>query len=90
MQTSIYAKIKKPNLPAIKNEVMNMVLELKSYLPGYELLVAPTIESNVVITTIKVIGAGDYLPPYAGNLDIINCAAIAIAERMAKNEITVK
>jgi acetaldehyde dehydrogenase len=33
--------------------------------------------------TIKVKGLGDYLPAYAGNLDIINCGAIAMAEEYA-------
>ncbi|MNI73808.1 Acetaldehyde dehydrogenase [compost metagenome] len=33
---------------------------------------------------VKVKGLGDYLPAYAGNLDIINCAAIAAAEEYSK------
>ena len=35
-------------------------------------------------------GLGDYLPKYAGNLDIINCAAIAMAEEYAKNKFNEK
>jgi acetaldehyde dehydrogenase len=38
-----------------------------------------------LIAIIKVDGMGDYLPKYAGNLDIINCAAIAFAEIRARN-----
>jgi len=85
MQTTIYAKIADPNLPAIQASVAAMVEKLKQYVPGYQLLVPPTIEGGKIITTIKVLGAGDYLPQYAGNLDIINCAAIAMAERIAKS-----
>ena len=83
MQTTIYAKIANPDLPAIQASVAAMVAQLKTYVPGYQLIVPPTIEGGKVVTTIKVLGAGDYLPQYAGNLDIINCAAIAVAELIA-------
>jgi acetaldehyde dehydrogenase len=84
MQTTIYAKIAEPDLPAIQAAVAAMVEKLKSYVPGYQLIVPPTVEGGRVVTTIKVMGAGDYLPQYAGNLDIINCAAIAMAEKIAE------
>ncbi len=85
MQTTIYAKIANPDMPAIQASVAVMVAKLKEYVPGYQLVVAPTLEGGKVVTTIKVLGAGDYLPQYAGNLDIINCAAIAMAERIAQS-----
>ncbi len=88
MQTTIYAKITNPDLSAINLSVNAMVENLKKYVPGYQLIVPPTIEGNKVITTIKVLGAGDYLPQYAGNLDIINCAAIAMAELIAQSGST--
>jgi acetaldehyde dehydrogenase len=88
MQTTIYAKITEPDLPAIRASVNTMVESLKKYVPGYQLIVPPTIEGDKVITTIKVLGAGDYLPKYAGNLDIINCAAIAMAELIAQSGVT--
>ena len=83
MQTTIYAKIANPDLPAILESVSAMVAQLKQYVPGYQLIVPPTVEGGKVVTTVKVLGNGDYLPQYAGNLDIINCAAIAMAELMA-------
>lgn len=83
MQTTIYAKIADPDLPAIEAAVSTMVDRIKGYVPGYQLIVPPTIEGSHVVTTIKVLGLGDYLPQYAGNLDIINCAAIAMAELVA-------
>lgn len=83
MQTTIYAKIANPDLPAIRASVDEMVARLKTYVPGYGLVVPPTVEGGRVVVTIKVVGAGDYLPQYAGNLDIINCAAIAVAEMIA-------
>ena len=85
MQTTIYAKIAAPDLPAITASVLAMVDKLKVYVPGFQLIVPPTSEGGKVVTTIKVLGAGDYLPQYAGNLDIINCAAIAMAELIAQS-----
>lgn len=87
MQTTIYAKIADPDLPKIRASVAAMIDKLKAYVPGYQLILPPTIEGGNVITTIKVLGAGDYLPQYAGNLDIINCAAVAMAELIAKSRL---
>lgn len=83
MQTTIYAKIANPDLPAIQASVEAMMARITQYVPGYQLIVPPTIDGNKIMTTVKVLGNGDYLPRYAGNLDIINCAAIGIAERIA-------
>jgi acetaldehyde dehydrogenase len=85
MVTTIYAKIVNPNLDRITESVNSMVENIRQYVPGYQILVPPTIEGNKVVTTIKVLGAGDYLPQYAGNLDIINCAAISMAEMIAQS-----
>ena len=85
MQTTIYAKIKNPDLGAIRHSVYQMMQKIMAYVPGYQLIVPPTIEGGKVMTTVKVLGNGDYLPRYAGNLDIINCAAIGIAESIATN-----
>jgi acetaldehyde dehydrogenase len=84
MQTTIYAKIPNPDLAAIRESVDRMMARIVAYVPGYQLIVPPTIEGGKVMTTVKVLGNGDYLPRYAGNLDIINCAAIGIAERIAR------
>ena len=47
------------------------------------LVLPPTInESGILVLSIRVKGAGDYLPEYAGNLDIINCAAIKVTEKL--------
>jgi acetaldehyde dehydrogenase (acetylating) len=87
MQTTVYAKIVNPNLEAIRNSVEAMIRRITQYVPGYHLIVPPTIEGDKVMTTIKVLGNGDYLPRYAGNLDIINCAAVGIAERIARQRV---
>jgi acetaldehyde dehydrogenase (acetylating) len=84
MQTTVYVKTQDPDIPAIRTSVEEMMNRITQYVPGYELIVPPTLEGGRVMTTVKVLGNGDYLPRYAGNLDIINCAAIGIAERIAR------
>jgi acetaldehyde dehydrogenase len=86
MVTTIYAKIKNPNLEKITKAVTAMVETIRHYSPGYQLLIPPIVKGDTVITTIKVLGAGDHLPQYAGNLDIINCAAIAVLELIAQSK----
>lgn len=84
MQTSIYVKVESPNMERVRASVSAMTERIKSYVPGYEVIIPPTYEDGKIIVMVKVRGLGDYLPAYAGNLDIINCAAIALAEEYAK------
>ena len=90
METTIYAKFNNPDISKIRQSVNKMVSEISSYIPGYEIILQPTLLADRVVTTVRVIGNGDYLPKYAGNLDIINCAAIRIAERFASKELLCK
>ncbi len=91
MQTTIYAKINKPKIKDIFNSVNNIIKQIEEYLPGFKLVLPPTlIDEDKVMITIKVTGHGDYLPKYAGNLDIINCAAVRIAEFMAYKSVALK
>jgi acetaldehyde dehydrogenase len=83
MQTTIFIKTKSINFENLTEKVLDKIEELKQYIPYYELVLPPTMNENgVVVLSIKVKGTGDYLPPYAGNLDIINCAAIKITEKL--------
>lgn len=84
MDTTIYAKIKNPDSARITESVNDMVETIREYVPGYQLLVPPIVKNDTVVVTVKVLGAGDFLPQYAGNLDIINCAAIKVLELMAQ------
>jgi acetaldehyde dehydrogenase len=56
---------------------------MQSYVPGFKIVVGPVFENGRIIISLTVVGAGDYLPPYAGNLDIITHAAIFAAEKIA-------
>lgn len=83
MQTTMFLKHKDVNMRDLLNQLNNKIKEINTYVPNYELISLPTInDSNILILSIKVKGTGDYLPAYAGNLDIINCAALKIVERL--------
>lgn len=84
MQTTVFAKVGIPDIDRLRTAAAAMVANIQKYVPGYQMIVEPTLEGGRIIITVKVQGAGDYLPKYAGNLDIINCAAIAAAEEYAK------
>ncbi len=84
MQTTIFAKIDNPDMEKLTLAVKKVVEKVRNYVPGYQLILPPTQEGGRVMITVKVQGRGDYLPMFAGNLDIINCAAIAAAEAFAK------
>jgi len=85
MQTTIFLKTKEINFVGLIEEITDKIEELKTYIPYYELVLPPTLNENgIIVLSIKVKGAGDYLPAYAGNLDIINCAAIKITEKLTE------
>jgi acetaldehyde dehydrogenase (acetylating) len=84
MQTTVSAKVGKADLHKLRPAIDRMVATIKSYVPGYEMIVSPVYEHNRIVVMVRVTGRGDFLPPYAGNLDIINCAAIATAEHYAR------
>jgi acetaldehyde dehydrogenase len=84
MQTTLLAKVSDPNMPELKRRLDDIVKRVRQYVPGYEVIVGPTVENGRVVVMVRVRGLGDYLPAYAGNLDIINCAAVAVAEAHAR------
>lgn len=86
MNNTIYALVKQPNLKLIKERLNRMVKKIKKFVPGYELVLGPVYEHGRVIVMMRVEGQGDFLPKYAGNLDIINAAAIEIAEQYARKK----
>lgn len=87
MQTAVSVKVKNINLEQLNSLLKDLLLKIQSYVPGYELVVPPLFQTNRIFTMVRVKGKGDYLPTYAGNLDIINCAAIATAEKFAQQKL---
>lgn len=82
MQTTMFLKFQNIDFETLVEEIYKKVKELKKYIPYYELVLPPTITDDVLVLSIKVKGSGDYLPEYAGNLDIINCAAIEVTRNL--------
>lgn len=84
MQTTIFAKVGDPNISELGTAAAAMERRIQSYVPGYKIVVPPVLEDGRIVIMVRVTGLGDYLPSFAGNLDIINCAAIAAAEGYAR------
>ncbi|WP_369386591.1 acetaldehyde dehydrogenase (acetylating) [Streptomyces sp. CG1] len=68
------------DLEALRDAVTTMEKQIRSYVPGYRVVVPPVATADRYMLTVEVEGRGDYFPAYAGNLDIITCAAVAAAE----------
>lgn len=74
----------KPDQAAITESIHNMVKEVQKYVPGYKLVNGPVFDGNRVSVFMEVEGLGDFLPKYAGNLDIMTAAGLRTAEMFAE------
>lgn len=74
-----------PKQEEIIKSVHNMIAEVNKYVPGYKLKNGPIFEDNRISIYTEVEGLGDYLPKYAGNLDIMTAAAARTAEIFAES-----
>ncbi|MDR2182258.1 MAG: acetaldehyde dehydrogenase (acetylating) [Treponema sp.] len=83
MTNTIYALVKNPDEKKIVESVNDIIREVQAYVPGYRPRVPPLVDGNKVTVIVEVEGAGDFLPSYSGNLDIINQAAVAVADKLA-------
>jgi len=73
-----------PDEQAIRDSVREMIAEVQKYVPGYRLVNGPVFDGNRVSIYLEVQGLGDFLPTYAGNLDIMTAAAARTAEMFAE------
>ncbi len=84
---------------AITDSVLAMAERVSSYVPGYRLKAQPVFETDVfgtpggvvparVVILLEVEGAGDYFPPYAGNLDIMTASAVRVGEAHAQTGVS--
>ena len=79
MQTTIFLKATKSTF----EDYDNFISMMRKYVKGYTSEIQPTYISNdILMVSVKVYGSEDYLSKYAGNLDVINCAAIEVANKI--------
>ena len=73
-----------PDREKITASIHAMIKEVQKYVPGYRLVNGPVFDGNRVSVFLEVEGLGDYLPKYAGNLDIMTAAGARTAEMFAE------
>jgi acetaldehyde dehydrogenase len=94
MRNTIYVLLSSEEVDreAIVESVYAMVKAVQAYVPGYRLKNEPVFEirdtpegkRTLVAMLLEVTGAGDFLPPYAGNLDIMTASARQVGEVFAQ------
>tara|TARA_R110001592_G_scaffold363371_1_gene685792 strand:- start:440093 stop:441001 length:909 start_codon:yes stop_codon:yes gene_type:complete len=76
--------VDEPDQEAITRSVLAMIAEVQKYVPGYTLKNGPVFDGKRVSIYLEVEGLGDFLPKYAGNLDIMTAAGLRTAEMYAE------
>jgi acetaldehyde dehydrogenase len=92
MRDTIYCSLPPAaDLDAIDRSIRDMVAAIQTFVPGYRLRGDPQFDEKYepsgrgrVAIFLEVEGAGDYLPSYSGNLDIMTAAATKVGEEMAR------
>ncbi|WP_339197239.1 acetaldehyde dehydrogenase (acetylating) [Solibacillus sp. FSL R5-0449] len=88
MRDAIHVLVEKEgHEEAIQKSILEMVKEVQSYVPGYTLKASPIFEGKKVSVFVEVNGAADYLPAYAGNLDIMTAAAVQVGNEIARHHL---
>lgn len=86
MRDTIYTIVDGPfDESEIVEAVRKREEEIQKYVPGFALRQDPVIDGNEIAVYVQVEGAGDYLPVFSGNLDIMTASAIGVAERIAEH-----
>lgn len=85
MRDTVYCLTEsEPDREKIIASVHAMIKEVQKYVPGYKLVNGPVFDGKHISIFLEVEGLGDYLPKYAGNLDIMTAAAVRTAEMFAE------
>lgn len=84
MRNTVYAIVEELDQEAIRSSIEEMVKAVQRYVPGYRMKAEPIFDDHKVTVLLEIEGAGDYLPRYAGNLDIMTSAAVRVGEEFAR------
>ena len=93
MRDTIYCLMEEANediYERVDRSIREMVEHVQTYVPGYRLNRDPIFKDNQVSVSIEVEGLGDYLPIYAGNLDIMTASAVKFGEEFAKYQLSIR
>jgi acetaldehyde dehydrogenase len=92
MRNTVHGVVADADESKILSSIESMVERIKQYVPGYRLRAKPLIQDlangerkKKVTLFVEVEGAGDFLPKYAGNLDIMTSAAVKVGEEIARH-----
>lgn len=92
MRNTVHGLMKDADTDEILKSIESMIERIKQYVPGYRLRAKPLIQDQSngghkkkVTLFVEVEGAGDFLPKYAGNLDIMTSAAVKVGEEIARH-----
>jgi acetaldehyde dehydrogenase len=89
MRNTIFCSIdEEADTDAVAESIRDMAAEVATYVPGYRLSTDPVFDRGRVSVFVVVEGAGDHLPTYAGNLDIMTAAAVRVGEELAARHAT--
>ena len=77
--------LNKKNYLLLKDQLKKINQKIKFYIPEYNAILFKTFDKKIFRVTVRVVGQGDYLPTYAGNLDIITSSAVFLSKQIKKN-----